>query len=173
MEEQNVNKRPVNPRRRRRTKFEIIKEDYLPAIIVMVSLVLILVLVVGSIVRGVQGRQYKAELSRQESIAAQEEQARLDAEAASLMEKAATLAKHFDYDGAIAVLDSFSGNMYDYQDFSQRYADYAKAASEMILWDDPNKILNLSFQPLIADAERAFADETYGTSFYNNYITVY
>ncbi|MBO5869038.1 MAG: hypothetical protein J6Q54_09030 [Oscillospiraceae bacterium] len=172
MEEQNANKRPVNPRRRRRTKFEIIKEDYLPAIIVIASLILILIFVVGSIVRGVERTKYKAELSRQEAIAAQEEQARLDAEAARLMEEAAVLAKHFDYDSAIALMDTFSGNMYDYVDFSQRYADYAKAAKEMVLWDDPNQVLNLSFQPLIADPDRAFADETYGTSFYNNYITV-
>lgn len=172
MEEQNVNKRPVNPRRRRRTKFDIIKEDYLPVCIVIVSLVLILIFTIGSIVRGVQGRQYKAELKKQEAIAAQEAKERLDAEAATLMSQAADLAKHFDYDGAIAVLDSFKGNMYDYTDLSQRYAEYAKAASEMILWNDPAKVLNLSFQPLIADPSRAFNDETYGTSFYNNYITV-
>lgn len=172
MEELNANKRPINPRRRRRTKLQIIKEDYLPAIIVIISLVLILVIIIGSIVRGVQGRKYKTELNKQEQIAAQEAQARLEAEAASLLAQAADLAKHFDYDGAIAVLDTFSGNMYDYADLSQRYADYAKAAGEMVLWNDPTQVLNLSFQPLIADPDRAYNDETYGTSYYNNYITV-
>lgn len=172
MDEQNIGKRPVNPRRRKRSQMQIIKEDYLPVIIIGISLILILVFIIGSIVRAVQRKQYNAELSEQSAIAAQQEQERLESEAATLMTEAADLAKHFDYDGAIAVLDRFTGNMYDFAEFSDRYAEYAKAASNLVLWDDPEQVVSLSFQPLIADAARAFADTTYGTSYYNNYITV-
>jgi len=172
MDEQNVNDKPANPRRRKRSKFQIIKEDYLPALIICVSLVLILVFIIGSIVRAVQKRQYDAELTKQASIAEQQKVEQLANEETSLLTEAAALAKHFDYAGAIAVLDRFSGNMYDFPALSDKYAEYAKAQSSMVLWNDPNQVLNLSFQPLIADSSRAFSDETYGTSYYNNYITV-
>lgn len=172
MDEQNVGKRPVNPRRRKRTKLQIIKEDYLPVVIIGISLILILIFIIGSIVRAVQRKQYQNALSAQSSIAAQQEQERLEAEASALLTEAAALAKHFDYDGAIAVLDRFSGDMYAFEELSNRYAEYAKAASSLVLWDDPGKVVSLSFQPLIADAARAFSDQTYGTSYSNNYITV-
>lgn len=172
MDEQNVSKRPVNPRRRKRSQMQIIKEDYLPVIIIGISLILILIFIIGSIVRAVQRKQYNAELSAQSSLAAQQEQERLEAEVAALMTEAADLAKHFDYDGAIAVMDRFQGDMYAFTDFSNRYAEYANAAANLVLWDDPSKVVSLSFQPLIADPARAFVDETYGTSYYNNYITV-
>lgn len=172
MEEQNMNNRPENPRRKKRSKAQIIKENYLPALIVCVSLVLIIIFAIGSIVRSVQKNRYNAELAKQESIAAQQAQDRLNNEAAALLNEAVSLAKHFDYAGAIAVLDSFSGNLYEYAELSEKYAEYASAQSNLVLWNDPNQVLNLSFQPLIADSKRAFTDETYGTSYYNNYITV-
>lgn len=172
MDDQNINSRPVNPRRRKRSQMQIIKEDYLPAIIIGISLIMILVFIIGSIVRAVQKKQYNAELSEQSAIAAQEEQERLEAEASALLAEASSLAKHFDYNGAIAVLDRFQGDMYAFTDLSERYAEYAKAASNLVLWDDPSKVVSLSFQPLIADPTRAFSDDTYGTSYFNNYITV-
>lgn len=172
MDEQNVNNRPVNPRRKKRSQLQIIKEDYLPAIIVCISLVLILIFMIGSIVRAVQKRTYNKEFQKASSIAAQQEQSRLDAEISALMAEAEVLVKHFDYAGAIAAMDRFSGNMYDFPEFSEKYAEYAKAQAELVLWDNPSQVVNLSFQPLIADTSRAFADKTYGTSYYNNYITV-
>jgi len=39
-------------------------------------------------------------------------------------------------------------------------------------WSDPNAILNLSFHHLIVDPERAFNDDTYGSSYVNNFVTV-
>ncbi len=172
MDEQNDNKRPVNPRRKKRTQLQMIKEDYLPYVIIGISLILILVFVIGSIVRAVQNKQYSDMVSEQASIAAQAEQDRLDNQAASLLAKAEALASHFDYAGAIAAIEQFEGNMYDYTDLSNKYAEYAKAEANLVLWDDPNQVVNLSFQPLIADTARAFADATYGSSYKSNYITV-
>lgn len=172
MDENNTGNRPVNPRRRKRTQLQIIKEDYLPAAIIGISLILIVVFIIGSIVRAAQKSQYNAQLSKESSLAAQQEQERLESEASALLTEAAAFAKHFDYSGAIATLDRFSGNMYDFQELSDKYADYTKAASELVLWSDPAMITHLSFQPLIADPIRAFADSTYGTSYNNNYITV-
>lgn len=172
MEEQNTNQRPSNPRRRRRSQIQIIKEDYLPVIIVGVCLILVVWFIIGSIVRAVQNKKYDQEQALKESIAAQQEQKALEDEAAALLAEAAQLAKQYDYSGAIAVLDRFSGDMYAYTEFSEKYAEYARLQTSLVLWDDPSKVINLSFQPLIVDAERTFSDETYGTSYYNNYVTV-
>lgn len=171
MDEQQEN-RPRNPRRRKRTQLQILKEDYLPVVIAGIALILILVFIVGSIVRAVQKKKYEAMLKTESSIAAQQEQDRLNDELNRLISEAAELAKHFDYDSAIAVLDQFSGNMYDFANLSDRYTEYVTANKNLILWENPAEVLNLSFQPLIADSVRAYADSTYGTSYYNNYITV-
>ena len=54
--------RPVNPRRRKRSKMQIFKEVYLPVIIAGIALILILVFVIGSIVRSVQRNQYNKQI---------------------------------------------------------------------------------------------------------------
>ena len=172
MDEQNLNPRPANPRRRRRSRMQIIKEDYLPTIIIGISLILVVWFIIGSIVRAVQNSNYKKEVELQAQQAAQEEQQRLEDTAAALLAEAGQLAKQYDYKAAIAVLDKFPGDMYAFQELADKYAEYAKAEASLVLWDDPNQVINLSFQPLIAEAERTFADETYGTSYYNNYVTV-
>ena len=50
----NTEKRPVNPRRKQRSQAQIFKEAYLPALIAGVALLLIVIYIIGSIVRGVQ-----------------------------------------------------------------------------------------------------------------------
>lgn len=171
MDEQNIEKRPSNPRRRKRSQLQIIKEDYLPVIIAAICVILVIWFIIGSIVRAVQNRKYDQEQAANASIAAQEAQKQLEDEAAALLAEAAQLANQYDYNGAIATLDSFTGDMYAFAELSEKYTEYAKLAASLILWDDPSKVVNLSFQPLIAEAERTFADKTYGTSYYNNYIT--
>ena len=54
MEEMNRPQRPVNPRRRRKTKMQIFKEAYLPVIIAGAAFIFILVCIIGSIVRSVE-----------------------------------------------------------------------------------------------------------------------
>ena len=172
MDENNFKQRPSNPRRKRRSQLQIIKEDYLPIIIIGIALILIIWFIIGSIVRAVQNKNYLRDQEEQAALAAQQAQKELENAADALLAEAAILAKQYDYDGAIAVLDRFQGDMYAFPKFSEKYAEYAKLAANLVLWDDPSQVINLSFQPLIADAERAFKDSTYGTSYYNNYITV-
>ena len=67
MEElRNDTPRPINPRRRKRSKMKIFKEAYLPVIIAGLALVLIIVFIIGSISRSVQ----KKNAAIEESIAA-------------------------------------------------------------------------------------------------------
>ena len=168
MEEQtNMNNRPVNPRRRKRTKWEIFKEAYLPMLIAAVAVILILVIIIGSITRGVQNK--KAEALK--AAAASSEKAALDDEAASIASVAEVLADAYDYEGAIALIDGFSGKLSDYPELAQLKKDYETAATQMTIWDNPSKIPNLSFHPLVVDAKRAFTFPGYETSNKQHYIT--
>ena len=64
------NNRPINHRRRKRSKLRIFKETYLPLIIVGVALLLIIIFIIGSITRAVQRANAKAQASINASIAA-------------------------------------------------------------------------------------------------------
>ena len=54
-----TNSRPVNPRRKQRTKVQIFKETYLPVIIAGVALLLIVIFIIGSIVRSIQKKNFE------------------------------------------------------------------------------------------------------------------
>ncbi len=170
-EQRNYENRPVNPRRRKRTQMQIFKEAYLPVSIAGVSLLLIFIFIIGSIVRGVQQNKYEAQVSIAASESVAREQERLSQEANSLIERAHKAAQSFHYEEAISILDSFSGNIEEFETLVQKRAEYAAAKDSLILWNDPTQVLNLSFQILIADPARAFANEAYGTSYNRNFVT--
>ena len=167
-EMQNTGNRPVNPRRRKRTKFEIFKESYLPLIIAGIALILILVIIVGSIVRAVQRKQVYTEAS----IAASEEQARIDAEAQDIIAKTKQMASHYDFEGAMALIDGFSGNPEDYPEMGTLYAQFEYGQSQLVPYEDYNSIPNLSFDMLVVDPGRGFADEEMGDDIEDDYITI-
>lgn len=164
---------PAAPARRRRqkTKAEIFKESTLPLIILAISAVLILVFIIGSITRAVQKKHINrdASIAVSESVAAEE--ARLAAEIESILTKAEALAAGYAYDSAIAEIDSFSGNIGGYPQLQDARARYEYSKQAMVLWEDPNNIINLSFQTLIADPNCAFNHPQWGSSLLKNYIT--
>ena len=171
-QQQSQPSRQGNPRRRRRTKAQIIKEAYLPVIIAGVALVLMIIFIVGSITRGVQKAQLKKEASIAASAAQQAEERRLAEESAQLLTQAQQLVTGYDYDGAIELLNSFSGNPNNFPELTAKKAEYMEAKNHLVPWEDPTQVVNLSFQVLIADPARAFADSTYGTSYNRNFVTV-
>ena len=165
--DQNINNRPKNPRKRKRSKEQIFKEDYLPLIIIAVAAVMILIFIIGSIVRAVQQAEVDEQNSIASSIAKEEEAAEVD----KLVSEAEHLAMVFNYDGAITVLESFSGNAAEYPILVERVNQYKKAISELVVWPDNSKIPNLSFQQLIADPSRTFKHASLGSKFNANFIT--
>ena len=170
-EQQQTPQRPVNPRRRRRTRMQIIKEDYLPVAIGGLAILLVLVFIIGGIVRGVQGARYRKQLAQQEALAAQQAQEALDNEAYQIYTDAQLMGSQFDYQGALELIGSFSGNIHDYPELAELRDAYAAAQDELVVWSDPTDILSLSFQVLIADPERAFVNAAYGNSYNRNFIT--
>ncbi len=163
--------RPVNPRRRQRTKTQVFKETYLPVCIAGAALLLIVIFIIGSITRAVQKNRYEKDTNIIASSAAAEEQARLDQEAKTLLERAEAYAANYDYQSAIAVLNSFSGDLSKYISLNDKIIEYEGAQKNMVAWDDPSQIVNLSFQLLLADPVRGFSNETYGHSINRNFIT--
>lgn len=158
-------------RRRQKTKAEIFKESTLPLIILGVAAVLILVFIVGSITRAVQKKHITRDASIAVSESIAEEESRLAAEIDMILTKGEALAAGYAYDEAIALIDSFSGNIGGYPQLQDARARYEYSKQAMVLWEDPNNIINLSFQTLIADPERAFNHPDWGSSLLKNYIT--
>lgn len=163
------------PRRRKRTKMQIFKEAYLPTIILAVTIVLVLVFIIGGAINRNSSMEtqppqtttsaptvpstedVKAELLRQE--------------AANLIIQAQILAAEYDYEGAIAALDSFSGDETLFPAIGQARSQYQEILSTMVAWK-AGDVPNLSFHVLIADPNRAFKDKTYGSSYKKNFVTV-
>ena len=172
MDEQNITpQRPANLRRRKRSQMEIFKEAYLPAIIAGVAVLLILIFIIGSISRSIQKRKLEQQAIAKESIAAQSELSKLSKEAEQLIVQADALAEQYDIDGAIAKINSFSDDINKFPVLTEKLNELETLKSQMVLWDDPGKIINLSFQTLIADPSRAFSNAVYGTSYNRNFIT--
>lgn len=155
--------------RRQRTKLDKFKEAYLPVVIIALAVILIIVFIVGSVKlaknKTDEPKQTDPTQPTQDVSQAQIQEAR------DLMTKAEALAAQYDYEGAIATLDSFSGDVGAFPELTNRKADYTQLQAALIPYTDITNVPNLSFQLLIADPIRAFADATYGTAFNKNYVT--
>ncbi len=169
--EENTSKRPVNPRRKRKSQLQIFKESYLPVVIAGIALLFILVFIIGSIVRGVQRNQYEAKMQQQALEASTALLQQQSQEAQELLTKAKEMAAHYDYIGAMEAFDGFSGNIGNFPELNELYLQCKAAREEMVKWVDTNNIPVLSFQMLIADPLRAFQDEKYGNSYNKNFVT--
>ena len=167
----NFNQYPQRPKRRKRTRQDIFKEVYLPGIIACVTMLLIIIFIIGSITRAIQHSRYDKAVAKQEALAAQQIRDALDKEAAQISATATTFADKFDYRTAINLLNSFSGDLSEYPELTDKIAKYEEAEQNLILWDDPNSVVSLSFHILIADGEKAFSNPTYGTKYRSNFIT--
>lgn len=170
-----VTKQPQIQRTKRRprpTKADLFKQNTLPFIILAVSALLIIIFIIGSITRSVQRRAVEAEASiaASESIAAEEE--RLSTELKAILDGSEKLAAGYDFAGAIQLIDSFSGNIGGYPQLLDARSRYETAEKDMVSWDDPNTIVNLSFQTLIADPQRAFSHEENGYLMHDSFMTV-
>lgn len=164
--------RPANPRRRKKSQLQIFKESYLPLIIAGVALLLIVIFIIGSIVRAVKKHNVEKEASIAASSSLAAEQAALEAEAQQLLSIAAQQAAGYDFAGAIATIDSFSGDIAAYEELMTKRAEYTEAQRTLTAWTDPSDVTNLSFHPLVADPALAYADEEWSGSYEENFVTV-
>lgn len=170
-EQHNDVNRPINPRRRKPTQAQIFKETYLPAIIAIAAVILTLIFVISSIVQGSAAKKAQEEAYQASVSAAQEQQRLWKEEAAELLVVSKKFADSYEYDRAITVIDTFTGNMADYPELITQRSEYIAAKEQLVLWNDPSKVVNLSFQLLIADPSRAYKNAAYGSSYNRNFVT--
>ena len=160
------------PRRKKRSQERIIKEDYLPVGIAGVALLLCLIFIIGSVVRNIDRNNEKLQNEILAAEQASSEALRLEQEAAYLLEQAAIKASGYDYQGAIELLDSFSGDMNKFTQILSDRGKYSQLLSTVVEITNYSQLPNLSFNVLIADPARAFKDEKYGSAYNQNFVTV-
>ena len=149
-----------------------IKEDYLPVGIAGVALLLCLVFIIGSVVRNIDRNNEKIQNEILASEQAASEAIRLQEEAEYLLEQAAIKASGYDYQGAIELLDSFSGDMNKFTQILSDRGKYSQLLSTVVEITNYGQLPNLSFNVLIADPARAFKDEKYASAYNQNFVTV-
>ena len=170
--------RTPHPRRRRRSKMQIFKEAYLPSIILAVTVVMILVFIIGAAVRQdapddgqLSGTDGNGSTPTGTNLQTQpSDSAALRLEAELCLEEAERLAADYDYDGAIAVLEGFSGDIADFLPLQEAYQRYISVKENMVAWK-AERVYNLSVDMLIADPVRAFADSKYGSTYKKDMLT--
>lgn len=161
-------RRPQNPRRRRKTRAEIIKETYLPTMILILTVILVMIFIVGSLSR----RSDAKETTPPESTADTGPSVDIYAEEVQrLMREADALAADYDYQAAADLIDTFSGDITAYPALTAKKDEYLQANASMITWSDPGQVTCLSFHTLIADTSRAFSNKNYGTAYNRNFVT--
>ena len=171
--------RTTNLRRRPRSKLQIFKEAYLPTIILAVTIVLIIVFIIGAAVSGDPkpgpdpsgSTPPVGTTSTPPTPPPTTSSANYDQEAADLLARAQALALDYDYEGAMALLDTFTGDAANYPELGKAYNEYSETLKSMVSWK-AGDVVNLSFHLLIADPSRAFTDAEYGSSYKRNFITV-
>ena len=163
---------PDNPRRRRRkSPAQIFKEVYLPPLIACICLILVMSFAVGSLSDFIQAKRDEADRkqSQQSSSisAAEQEEQRIQ----QIMDEAEALAMGYDYDGAIAKLQTVGSDLTAYPDIAAKSSEYVQAQLQLVEHNDPSLIPNLSFHVLIEDMTRALKDPEWGASYNRNFVT--
>ncbi len=158
-------------RRRRKTKLQVFKEAYLPAILACVTLVLIFSFMIGSLSNAIAAKREQDEAAKLQAQQASQEADRAAAEAQSLIAEAKRMAAGYNYAGAIKLLEGFTGDASKYPEMTQLKSEYLSAQNGLVEWKDLSTVPNLSFHVLIHDLTRALADEDNGGMFNRNFVT--
>ena len=171
-EPETVDENGRRKRRKRPTKAQIIKEAYLPPLFALISAILIVSFVAGALTNAFKVKKINDEKKAADALQASQEADRIANEYQDLLAKAAEQVTQYDYDGAIATLDSFQTDDTDVQsEITAKRAEYLNAKASLQEWKDYSTIPNLSFHILIQDPVRAFADSENGGMYNRNFVT--
>ena len=146
------------------------KDDVLPVLIGAAALVVCMIFIIGSLSRNFNSEDRK-QAALQESIAQAEAEAAAAREIQDTLDTAAAQAAGYDYQAAIDTLDGYKTDDRGLtEEMAAARAEYAEAVNNLVIWDDPTAIPNLSFHLLIEDPERAYADSL-ASSYKSNFVT--
>ena len=135
------------------------KEAYLPFVIGAIAVIVI----VAVIVAVSSGSRNKPTDPTSGSVSPLLEQ-----EAQQLLAQAEQLAQTYDYDGALLVLQNFSGDINAFPELKRAIDDYTIIKHSMVPWT-ADQVTNLSFHVLIEDLSAALADASHGQPGTNRY----
>lgn len=162
---------PVNPRRKPVSKMRQFKNETLPLIIIGIAAILIVFFVVGAASRAITTAIRNNQERQDASESMMNEEQRLALEAQTLLEEADALAAGYDYEAAIAKLETYTGNISEHTEITMRLSEYKQAINSLIAHNDP-AVPNLSFHVLIADPSRAFTNQRFGGQYNRNFVTI-
>ncbi len=167
-------KDPNAPRRRRKTKAQIFKEAYLPALVVCLSLILVLSFAIGSLTNAIKLHVFEknAKESQLQSSLSAAQQA--ESESQIVLQQAQALAGEYNYEDAITAIDNFLSTVEDSTKFTEinaLRAEYVEAQSQLVVYQDPSLIPNLSFHVLVHDMAKAKQSEEFGGLYNRNFVT--
>ena len=170
---------PLDPkfiRRKKREKKRIFKEVYLPAIIAGAALFLILSFIVGSVSNALTVKKNKQSAAQVEAQQQANAAGVAEQEFKRLIAEAETMVVGYDYEGAIALLDSYSGTNDKFaQQVTAKKAELVNEQKQLVELKDVSSIPNLSFHVLMADASRACNKDVSGDlagSYNKNFVSV-
>ena len=147
------------------------KNDVLPILIGAAALLMCMIFIIGTVGRSL-GSEEREQAALAESIAQAEKEAAAAAEIKNILDTAAVQAAGYNYQAAMDTLDSYKTAERDLTDeMAAARASYAAAMTDLVVWDDPASIPNLSFHVLIEDTERAYADTGYADSYRSKFVT--
>ena len=159
-------------RERKNNRFKHLTQAYLPGLMLAVALVGVILIIAGAIRSNRDtGGKKDPNLQAPSSTLSSEEQS-LRGEADELLRKAASLAAQYDYDGALSLLKSYSGDISKQGDLQEAISDYTAAKDALVLWEDNSTIAHFSFQPLVADSSRAFDNDGAAADYAAYHFTV-
>lgn len=155
---------PRRRRRRKKTKWEIFRERYLPATILLVAAIVVIIVII-SLISAATGP------SNDESIPIQTDNTTEDTSpnVEEVLEPARILAAQYQYDEAIALLTSASGNDSRVQAAIQ---EYNEAKTKLVTWKDNTQIPHISLQSLVVDTDRAFDGDSASEDYADYNLTV-
>lgn len=160
------NNQPVRRVRRKKSKWQVFKEAYMPVVILALAVILIIVFVVGSVSRGSK----KPEETTQPSTEATEDPY-ID-QAPGIAVKAGNLAAMYDYDAALALIDAYPGNVDNVPMLSQLKTQLQNAKASLVPYTDIANVPHLSLANVICNIEQTKADATGGSNYLATYTTV-
>ena len=159
------------PKRKPVSKMRQFKNETLPLLILGMAAILIVFFVAGSVSRAISNSIRNNQHQQEASESQMNEEQRLAIEAQNLLDEAAILAAGYNYEAAIAKLETYSGNISEHSEITMRLSEYKQTMSSLIAHNDP-AVPNLSFHVLIADPSRAFTNQQYGGQYNRNFVTV-
>ena len=178
MEEKNQNPRqypPVRRKRKRRPKWQRVLRKYWPPIRFGLICLLLLILLISG-VKGVVGLirdAVRGEDTTQQTDPVEDETApsedQIVQDVQDLIKQADFLAAGYDYEGAVALIQS-APDYGESEELNAKITEYRAADAKLVSYPKMNEITHVFFHTLVVDEARCF-DGDYREKGYNLYMT--